>query len=79
MSKESAYFIIGNPRNTHEVKQLMNYLNRLPGILSTSINLSHTRLAVDYDNTGVNHTTIENKVRGLGYDIMQDSAENRLT
>jgi copper chaperone CopZ len=78
MSKESAYFKINNLSGNHDVKQIKQVLDTLPGIISVSVNLEKSSVAVDFDNTGVMHSQIENRLNTLGFNITADKAENHV-
>lgn len=51
----------------HDVKLLKRELDTLPGV--TSVSVSGSRLAVDYDPTGVRRADIQQKVQSLGFGI----------
>lgn len=76
MSKESAYFKINNMSGNHDVKQIKQVLDTLPGIISVSVNLEKSSVAVDFDDTGVMYSQIENRLNTLGFKITADKAEN---
>jgi copper chaperone CopZ len=78
MSKESAYFIISNFSSKHDVKQIKQVLDTLPGIISVSVNLEKSSVAVDFDNTGVMHSQIENRLNTLGFNITEGKSENHV-
>lgn len=73
MSKESAYFKTENLNGKHDVKQIKKELGSIPGVISASVNLENNRIAVDFDNSGVKHTQIEDKLKKLGLQITADS------
>ena len=72
MSKMSAYFIVRDAHTKHDAKALKKGLDTLPGVLSVSVDAAHSRIAVDYDSTGVQQRQIAHKLCKLGYDIMED-------
>ncbi|WP_040197437.1 heavy-metal-associated domain-containing protein [Candidatus Soleaferrea massiliensis] len=72
MAKQSAYFIVRDAHDKHDVKALKNGLDELKGVLSVSVNADQSRIAVDYDSTGVQQGQIARKICKLGYDIMED-------
>ena len=56
----------------HDVKLLKRELDTLPGV--TSVSVSGTRLAVDYDPSGVRREDIQQKVQSLCFGIQQEQA-----
>lgn len=78
MSKESAYYVVCNLGNKHDVKEIKNGLDKLPGVYSVSLNADTSKLAVDYEDTGVKREKIEETLTKLGYDIMEDKDDNRI-
>ena len=56
----------------HDVKLLKRELDTLPGV--TSVSVSGSRLAVDYDATGVRQADILEKIQALGYHVRQEHA-----
>ena len=56
----------------HDVKLLKRELDTLPGV--TSVSVSGSRLAVDYDPTGVRRADILEKIQALGYHVRQEHA-----
>ena len=67
MAHLSTYFSLDQPASSHDVKQLKRELDTLPGV--TSVSVSGSRLAVDYDPTGVRREDIQQKVQSLGFII----------
>jgi copper chaperone CopZ len=78
MSKESAYFKIVNLNGKHDIKQIKQVLDTLPGIIAVSVNVEKSSVAVDFDNTGVMHSQIENRLNSLGFHITEEKTENHL-
>lgn len=78
MSKESAYFLIGNLKSKQDLKNIKKQLDTLKGVISVSVSDADSRLAVDYDNTGVKHRDIEDRLKGLGYEVAGDGRENHV-
>ncbi len=78
MSKESAYFTLGNlggKRDAHEIKRL---LDTIPGVISVSVNTITGNVAVDFDNTGTDHGALENKLGKAGFTIIEDSGKEHI-
>ena len=67
MAHLSTRFSLEQPADRHAVKQLKRELDTLPGV--TSVGVSGSRLAVDYDPTGVRRADIQQKVQSLGFGI----------
>ncbi|HJB31798.1 heavy-metal-associated domain-containing protein [uncultured Oscillibacter sp.] len=67
MAHLSTRFSLEQPADRHAVKQLKRELDTLPGV--TSVSVSGSRLAVDYDPTGVRRADIQQKVQSLGFGI----------
>ena len=67
MAHLSTHFSLEQPADSHAVKQLKRELDTLPGV--TSVSVSGSRLAVDYDPTGVRRADIQQKVQSLGFGI----------
>ena len=57
MAHLSTRFSLEQPADRHAVKQLKRELDTLPGV--TSVSVSGSRLAVDYDPTGVRRADIQ--------------------
>ena len=60
MAHLSTHFSLEQPADSHDVRQLKRELDTLPGV--TSVSVSGTRLAVDYDPSGVRREDIQQKV-----------------
>lgn len=69
MAHLSTRFSLEQPADRHAVKQLKRELDTLPGV--TSVSVSGSRLAVDYDPTGVRRADIQQKVQSLGFGIQR--------
>ena len=67
MAHLSTRFSLEHPADSHAVKQLKRELDTLPGV--TSVSVSGSRLAVDYDPSGVRREDIQKKVQSLGFGI----------
>ena len=72
MAHLSTYFSLEHPASSHDAKELKRELDTLPGV--TSVSVSGTRLAVDYDPSGVRREDIQQKVQSLGFGIQQEQA-----
>lgn len=78
MPKESAYFIVDHISGMHDVKEIKQQLDTLPGVISVSVNQKKQRVAVDFDNTGVKCEKIRDRISDLGYTITADKAEEHI-
>lgn len=78
MSKESAYFVIPNLNGKHDLKQIKKEVDSIPGVISVSVSSENKRVAVDFDNSGVTHSQIENKLSKAGFNIEKDSGEEHI-
>ena len=67
MAHLRTYFSLEHPASSHDAKELKRELDTLPGV--TSVSVSGSRLAVDYDPTGVRRADIQQKVQSLGFGI----------
>ncbi len=76
MSKESAYFQLGDISGTHDTKELKRELDIFHGVLSVSVNAEKNTLAVDYDSTGVTCDRLEKRLEQLGYQVQSCKTEN---
>lgn len=78
MPKESAYFTISKMADKADVKRIKNGINTIPGVTSVSVNAHDGRIAVDFDNSGVSHERIEQRLLSLGYQINAQSGEEHI-
>lgn len=76
MSKESAYFQLGDIAGLHGTKELKRELSAFPGVLSVSVNTEKNTLAVDYDSTGACCDRLEKRLEQLGYQVQGRKTEN---
>lgn len=70
MSKASVYFSLSPVDGKHDVKEIKNALDALPGVLSVSVNDGSGQVAVDFDTTGVQRARIQTQLEKLGYEIL---------
>lgn len=78
MSKQSAYFIIPNISNKHEVKDIKNGIAKIRGVTSVSVNTETDSVSVDYDSTGTNAENITKYLQKLGFDAHLTENENHV-
>lgn len=69
MSKESVYFTLSNVAGKHDVKQIKQALDTLPGVSSVSIGDGSNHVAVDFDTTGIQIDRIKKQLEKSGYEI----------
>jgi copper chaperone CopZ len=69
MPKESISVTVSNLRGKQDLKQIKKKLGVLPGVASVSVNQENRRVAIDFDNTGVSHGQIMERLGALGYEI----------
>ena len=78
MPKESAYFLLKSLNNKQDIKLIKKELDTIRGIISVSVNHENSRVAVDFDNSGVSHDRIKNKINEIGFEIADESAEEHV-
>ncbi len=78
MSKASIYFTVNKVDGKHDVKQMKQGLDALPGVISVSVNESTNRVAVDFDTTGIQTTRIGKQLEQMGYKILDQRLENHV-
>jgi len=78
MSKSSSYFLLTNLKDKKDAEKIKTYIGKIPGVLSVSVNPENSRLAVDYDDTGVSFENISKTIKQLGYDIKSDKNEEHI-
>ena len=67
MAHLSTHFSLDHPADRHAAKQLKRELDTLAGV--TSVSVSGSRMAVDYDRSGVRREDIQQKIQSLGFGI----------
>ena len=78
MPKESAYFKVDNLKGKRDMKMIKQELDSLSGVISVSVNQNKQRVAVDFDNTGVDCSKLENKMSSLGFVISESFSEEHI-
>lgn len=68
--KASAYFTIDDLGGKHGISELKRGLDTLPGVLSVSVSEKTNSVAVDFDTTGESCDRIGDKIKGLGYGVL---------
>lgn len=77
MSKASIYFTLTHVDGKHDVKEIKNTLNMLPGVESVSVNDDTNYVAVDYDTTGILSDRIQKKLEKAGFEVKESSLDRR--
>ncbi len=75
MPQESAYFIIENVDDKHDLKDVKRGLDQMHGVHSVSVSLDSHLVAIDYDSSGVSYDLIENRLNKMGYQIAADARD----
>ena len=78
MAKESSYFTLKNEIGKHDMKNIKQELDKIDGILSVSVNIDKSLVAVDYDNSGIDHQHIQNKLNNLWFEMLKASNEEHV-
>ena len=78
MPKESAYFKLNSEVAYHDAKELKRGLDAFGGVISVSVNLQKSSLAVDYDNTDVSAGQLAECIETLGYRIDRQKIEGHI-
>lgn len=78
MSKASIYFTLSSVDGKHDVKEIKNTLNQLPGVESVSVNDDINYVAVDYDTTGILSDRIQKQIEKAGYEVIESNLDNRI-
>lgn len=78
MPKASIYFTVGNVDGKHDVKEIKQGLDTLPGVSSVSVNDGANRVAVDFDPTGVQSGRIKTQLEKMGYEILDSKLESHV-
>lgn len=78
MPKESAYFTVNNLSGKHDSKIIKQQLDTFPGVISVSVNQQSKRVAVDFDNTGVDCDKLKNKISTMGFVVSAQTSEEHI-
>lgn len=78
MSKASVYFTLSDINGKHDSKEIKRELDKLPGVISVSVNDRAEHLSVDFDTTGVDHDRIQSRLEKLGYEVLNSRLENHI-
>lgn len=70
MSKDSVYVTVLNMGGKHDAVQIKEKLDELRGVLSVSVNQKSSKIAVDYDSTGVQEDQIRKTIECMGFQIL---------
>ena len=72
MSKASVYFDLKNPSGPRDCEVIKRQLNKIPGVLSVSINKDQDRVAVDYDTTGTGPDQLRGRLNEFGFEVQTE-------
>ncbi|MBC8569395.1 heavy-metal-associated domain-containing protein [Zongyangia hominis] len=75
MPLESAYFIIEEVDDKHDLKDVKRGLDQLHGVTSVSVDLDSHLVAIDYDSSGTSYDGIEHRLNKMGYQIAADASD----
>ena len=78
MAKESVYFKVVNLNGKHGLKKIKGQLDKIPGVISVSVNTESHKVAVDFDSTGTSQGQIEGSLSDLGFQITTEGKEDHI-
>ena len=78
MSKASAYFTVEDFKGKRDGKDIKKEIDKIPGVISVSVNNETARVAIDFDTTGVTQNELENKLKNLGFKASAEKLENHV-
>jgi copper chaperone CopZ len=78
MAKASVYFELTDIDGKRGEAELKQQLDRLPGVISVSVNQNKNRVAVDFDTTGTSQTQIHKQLDNMGYSISSEQFEEHV-
>ncbi len=78
MSKASFYCIADNAGGKHDSAEIKRALGAVSGVTSVSVSRGGGKIAVDYDTTGVRSEQILEKLKNLGYEVVDSKFENHI-
>ena len=76
MSKASLYFNVNDLSGKRNAAEIKRKLDKIPGVISVSVNAMDDRVAVDFDTTGTNQEKIRSELTNLGYTVTAEHLEN---
>ena len=76
MTKANACFTVGGINGKHDVKEIKQGLDTLPGVLSVTVN-DENRVSVDFDTTGVQSDRIGKQLADMGYQVVNCKTDSR--
>ena len=77
MMKANACFTVGGISGKHDVKEIKQGLDTLPGVLSVTVS-NESRVSVDFDTTGVQSDRIGRQLEKMGCEIMDSKTEDHI-
>ena len=78
LSKASFYCIADNAGGKHDSAEIKRALGAVSGVTSVSVSRGGGKIAVDYDTTGVRSEQILEKLKNLGYEVVDSKFENHI-
>ena len=76
MTQANACFTVGGISGKHDVKEIKQGLDTLPGVLSVTVN-NENRVSVDFDTTGVQSDRIGKQLADMGYQVVNCKTDGR--
>ena len=76
MTKANACFTVGGISGKHDVKEIKQGLDTLPGVLSVTVS-NESRVSVDSDTTGVQSDRIGKQIADIDYQVVNCKTDSR--
>lgn len=78
MSKASVYFDLDHLHGTRDAAEVKKQIDKIPGVISVSVNKNSDRVAVDFDTTGTSPNRIREQLGELGFGIVSEKFEEHV-
>lgn len=78
MSKASIYFSLNDLSGKRDVADIKQRIDKIPGVISVSVNRLDDKVAVDFDTSGTNQDKIREELTNLGFSITGEHFENHI-
>jgi copper chaperone CopZ len=78
MSKASIYFSLNDLSGKRDVADIKQRIDKIPGVISVSVNRLDDKVAVDFDTSGTNQDKIREELTDLGFSITGEHFENHI-
>lgn len=69
MAQISIQYALDQELDVHDEKKIKRELDQFSGVKSVSLNMKSRILCIDYDDTGVNHKALEERMSELHYTV----------